>query len=197
MTKQQNNVNANDSKVSAGGNVEFLGGNQYKIGGNFFNVDIKAPTHDSNLKHLEKSLISNRECLDEDFNLLEKLIVELHDLESDHVQAAIKDILITSRNIELLIPPIKLNGGKTRSLPNEANIVKRINNSIGSAIKKVKQELSELEYHLKNYKSKLNKVVKFKFGRSNEDKQNQINYLVANIKSTESRLKNIKTFLNK
>ena len=185
------------SKISAKSGVDIIGKNQYKIANSTFNIDVSAPTYDTNLKHLEKSLVNNRESLNDDFIKLERLIKELHDLNSGHVQAVIKDILIGSRNIELLIPPIRLNGGKVSSLPNETNIVKRINDAIGKSIDALKEEKKELEKKTDNYHFEMQETDKFKFGRSGQEKRNQMLTIYGKIEKLRPRIKEIKEFLNK
>jgi HD superfamily phosphohydrolase len=192
MSDNNIEIKENDIKAKA---VDIVGENQYKIANNIFNIDVSAPKSDTNLEHLEKALKSNRESLEEDIIRLEKLIKELLRIDTGQVQAVIKDILIGNRNIELLIPPIRLNGGKVRSLPNETNIVKQINEAIGRGIDNVKANYSDFKDKKRSYEFDLEGTMRFKFGRSGQEKRKQIQKINDKIDRLKPKIQKIKEFL--
>jgi flagellar biosynthesis chaperone FliJ len=191
----EKSIEVNESDINAK-TVDIVGENQYKIANSTFNIDVSAPTYDNNIKHLENSLKANRESLDEDFGKLEKLIINLNNMESGNIQAIIKDILIGSRNIELLIPPIRLNGGKVNSLPNETGIVKRINETIRNGVEIVEENLSELQDRYTKYLFEWEEVMKFKFGRSSQEKKQQVDNIDSKMKKIKPKIEDDENFLN-
>lgn len=147
-------VTSNNSTITAGNNVEMVGGNQFKINGSVYNIDISAPQHGTSVENLQFALEQNRNSVQEDLNNLIELIGNDYLLDNSHVIAVIKDAISGMRNIELLIPAIKLNGGRAQSRADEGNIAKRIDEAIIAGIHKkenktkqggtIKNELGEI-----------------------------------------------------
>lgn len=212
MSEQnKNNIETNNSTISAEGSVELVGGNQYKIGGDIYKVDISAPTYGTSIDQLQKSLESNRLSLRDNLTELEDYFYKGFDLDDGRVQAIIKDIITESKNIELLIPAIKqLDTKMVKSMPYESNTLVRINAAIlngrkqAEHNKKIKKnilnKLNKLQENLKNAYNELGDVEKFKFFRSTIEKwtqQNDVKSKINKIKLDIQELKkNLKKFEN-
>jgi hypothetical protein len=129
-------VTSNNSTINAGNNVEMVGGSQFKINGSVYNIDISAPQHGTSIENLQFALEQNRISVQEDLDNLIELIGNGYLLDNAHTIAVIKDAISGMRNIELLIPAIKLNGGRAQSRADEGNIAKKIEDAILAGIHK-------------------------------------------------------------
>jgi hypothetical protein len=109
-----------------------MNGNVFVIGGVNYTPNISTPT--GTIEHLQQALHQNRESVDEDIARLRQLVSRGYLLDNPEVVAVVKDAISGMKNIEYLIPNIRLNGGKANSLPDEVNIVRRLNNAIAQGI---------------------------------------------------------------
>ena len=195
---QSNSINAEGASIKSDGNVEFIGGNQYKFGDNIINVDIAAPSYGTSVDKLQLSLESNRKTLREDLKHLEELVRKELDLQDGRIQAVVKDIITGSKNIELLIPAIKLNGGSAKSQPFESNTIVTINTAIAKGQKEMRTRMKEkLVVKVNNSEKALKKAKRFKFFRTKEQKVKDLTIAEFNLKKSRIALEITEDFLEK
>jgi hypothetical protein len=134
--------------------IVMSGNGTFVIGDVNFTPSVSNP--EGNVKHLQRSLEQNRETVNADLAKLRKLISEGYLLDNASVAAVIKDAISGMKNIEYLIPNIKLRGGLAESEADEGNILKRLNDAITQEIEKkaeaIKVKVAQEEEEVLQYK---------------------------------------------
>jgi tRNA A58 N-methylase Trm61 len=193
----KNNINADSANIAAQGNVEFVGGNQYKIGGNVFNVDIAAPSYETSLEQLNKALESNRNAIQRDLGELEQLIRGGASLNDGNVQAEIKSLLASAKNIDTLVSTIMLKGGNAKFLATESDIVSTINSAILRGAKDIKmRELASKEDLLRRYQRELKEAGEFKLFRGETEKAADISRAQTNLDNVKFEVEALRAIIN-
>ena len=195
--ENQNNINADNSNIAAQGNVEFVGGNIYKIGGNVFNVDIAAPSYETSTEQLNKALESNRNAIQTHLKQLEQLIRGGASLNDGNVQAEIKSLLASAKNIDTLVSTIKLKGGDAQFLASESNMVSTINSAILRGAKDIKmRELSTKEDLQRRYQREFKEAGEFKIFRSESEKAEDLKRAKANLDKVTVEVEALRAIVN-
>jgi len=191
-------IDVTDSEISAGGDVKFVGGGEYNIAGHIVNVEVRPPSSGTEIPALQNALLKNRVTLKRDLDKLEQLVRKGIRLKHGKITAVTKDIIISGKNIELLIPAIKLKGGDAESLPFEADIISRINVSIMRGQKHFKEkELTELLREEGVAQSRLDFAREFQWFRFPEQRKIDVEEAEENYESIASRRKYAQRFLEK
>lgn len=189
-------IHADSADIDAGGDVKFVGGNEYLVAGDIINIDVATPSYGAKIENLKKALSSNRFSMREDLQMLERKVRKGLKLSHGEIRALIKDIITSGKNIEKLIPAIKMNGGEAKSLPFEADTINRINNAITKGQKEFKEkELSRLYEELPEAREQKKKAETWQLFRSKEQREIDVFEATKRLREVENGIDRAETFL--
>ncbi len=123
-------ANVERSEVNAGRDATIVGRDQINIGDHSFHVNVSPPPSAATVDELVRALEANRKALADDGQGLEDLVAAGYDMDDSRVDAAIRNTLTALRNIEVLVPEIKLRGGRASFLPGDGRVVEHIDNLV-------------------------------------------------------------------